>query len=254
MGSRVVSSLVIVLAVVAASCGASDPGPAADRSVDRGWEREQAIQRTVFVEGGMEAGLERSQAACVVDTTIAAGDWTLDDLDGVDLSAQTSSGVGRDLAVALADALVDCSPDLSSALGTDIPGALSIPESHTAERACVVAAYEAARHDAYVERFDGGAVDEPTPIDVSDRTVDIVAGCDAGGAVILGASNDGHLDTHALNTLGWECLVGRLDPDRFMAAFPFPDEPGDTLDRLGSGILADVAYCEEFASPGGSRN
>ena len=253
MRTRVLT-LVILLAVVAASCGGNDPDPAADRSVGEDWEREQAIHRTVLVEGGMEAGLGRSQAACVVDTALDTGEYTLDDLDDVDLSAQTSSGVSRDLAAVLAEALIDCGPELDSHLAADIPGAPSIPATHTTERDCVAAAYVDAWHDAYLDRFDGRAVDEPTPIDVSDRVVSIVAGCDAGGAVLIGASNAGHLDTHALNTLGWECLDNRLEPDRFMPAFPFPDEPGDALDRLGSSVLADAEYCEEFSSPGGVDN
>lgn len=257
MRHRVLSALIVLLALVAASCGGGDSAPGADRSVngeDADWERDQAIQRTILIEGGMEAGLKRSQASCLINTTLDSGDWTLEDLDGIDLSALTSSNASRDLAATLAEALVDCGPKLDKALEVDIPGALAIPGTHVVEYDCVVAAYTDAWHDAYVDRFDGGSIDEPTEIDVSDRVVDIVAGCDAGGAVILGASNDGHLDTHALNTLGWECLVNRLEPDRFMPAFPFPEEPGDALDRLGSSVLADATYCEEFSSPGGVDN
>ena len=85
---------------------------------------------------------------------------------------------------------------------------------------------------------------------MSDRVVGIIAGCDAGGAVVLGASNDGNIDTFALSTLEWECLDSRITPDEFMAAFPFPEEPGDALDRMGSGVLPDVVFCEAWVSGG----
>lgn len=255
MHSRALTALVTLLALLATACGGSDPAPAADRNVDatdggvEDWERDLAIQRTIVIETALDDGLTRAEAACMVDTTLAAGDWTLDDLDGIDLSAQTSSDASAALASDLADALIDCGPALDPHLAEDIPGALSIPGTHVAEYDCVVAAYVDAWRAEYRDRFDGGAIEEPTAIDVSDRGVDIVAGCDAGGAVILGASNDGHDDTFALNTLGWECLVDRLEPDQFMAAFPFPDEPGNALERLGDGILADAAYCEDFSEP-----
>ena len=255
MHSRVLTSLVILLALVGAACGGSDPAPAADRNVDASdgdledWERDLAIQRTVLIETAMDDGLTRTQSACMIDTTLAAGEWTLDDLEGIDLSAATSSRAADDLAADLADSLIECGPALNPNLAEDIPGALSIPDTHVAEYDCVVAAYVDAWRAEFIDRYDGGSIDEPTEIDVSDRAVAIIAGCDAGGAVILGASNDGHDDTYALNTLGWECLVNRLEPDQFMAAFPFPEQPGNALERLGDGILADAAYCEEFSEP-----
>ncbi|MDW3219334.1 MAG: hypothetical protein R8F63_12050 [Acidimicrobiales bacterium] len=261
------TSLVLLVALFATACGGSDPAPGADRAVGSGaddadWERDAAIQRTVLIEAAMDSGLTRTESACIIDAVVAptsddggdADGWTLDDLVDVDLSAQTSSNASDDLAAELADALIDCGPALNPHLDADIPGALSIPDTHLAEYDCVVASYIDAWRDAATNRFDGGRIDEPTPIDVSNRTVSIVAGCDAGGAVILGASNEGNLDTHALNTLGWTCLDNRLDPDQFMPAFPFPDEPGDALDRLGSSVLADATYCEEFSSPGGIDN
>lgn len=265
MRSRVLTSLVLLVALLASACGGSDPAPGADRAVgadgdDANWERDAAIQRTVLIEAAMDSGLTRAESACMIDAIVTdasedgGGGWTLDDLEDVDLSAETSSNVSDDLADALADALIDCGPALNPHLEADIPGALSIPGTHVAEYDCVVAAYIDAWRAAAINRYDGGRVDEPTEIDVSGRAVDIVAGCEAGGAVIIGASNEGNLDTHALTTLGWECLDNRLDPDQFMPAFPFPDEPGDALDRLGSSVLADATYCEEFSSPGGIDN
>lgn len=264
MRSRALTSLVLSLAVLATACGGADSAPGADRAVGSGgddaqWERDAAIQRTVLIETAMDDGLTRTEAACMIDTIVTDsgeddGGWTLTDLENIDLSAETSSNVSGDLARALADALIDCGPPLNPHLDADIPGALSIPGTHVTEYDCVIAAYIDSWRHAATNRYEGGRVDEPTAIDVSGRTVDIVAGCDAGGAVILGASNEGNLDTHALTTLGWECLENRLDPDQFMPAFPFPDEPGDALDRLGSSVLADATYCEEFSSPGGIDN
>ena len=259
MRSRGLSPLLLLLAVVSLSAGAcSDAEPAqeaADRAVgaeDPGWDAEQAILRTVLIEGALEDGFGRTAAGCMIDTTLAAGDFTLADLEGVDLSASTGSGLDRDLSIALADALIECGPSLRDRLAEDIPGALAIPGTHAMQAECVTNAYVDAWHDAYADRFSDRFVadEESVALDVSDRVVDIVAGCDAGGAVVLGASNDGNLDTFALSTLEWECLESRVAPDDFMAAFPFPEEPGDALDRMGGGVLDDVAFCEAWVSGG----
>jgi hypothetical protein len=243
-----------LLALVAGSCSGSEPDQAAaDRSVgetDPEWDAEHAILRTVLIEGGLEAGLGRTASGCMIDTTLAAGDFTLEDLDGVDFTAHTGSGAGRDLSAALADALIECGPSLREKLDADIPGALTIPATFAVEAECVTNAYVDAWRDVYTDRFRDRVItdEEPVAPDVKDRIVGIVAGCDAGGAVVLGASNDGNLDTFALSTLEWECLEARITPDEFTAAFPFPEEPGDALDRMGSGVLSDVTFCEAWVS------
>ncbi len=250
--------LIFVLAIVAAACGSAVPDqPAADRSVDERspeWDADQAIQRTLIIEDALEDGLDRSQAACVIDTTLDAGELTLDDLAGIDLSARTSSDASPAVASALADSLVECGPSLRSALDTDIPGSSSIPAEFAAENDCLTNRYVDAWRTAYADRFRGATVvTEPTEgsfPEIIAATTGMIAACDAGGAVILGASNEGNLDTHALNTLEWTCLVSRLDVDSFMPAFPFPDEPGDTLARLGASVRPDVAFCETWAATG----
>lgn len=246
--------LISLFSLVAAACGSGDSAPAAaDRAVgeaDPDWDAEQAILRTVLIEGALEDGLGRTASGCMIDTTLAAGDFELADLEGVDFTAHTGSGADRDLANALADALIECGPSLRDRLDEDIPGALAIPGTHSVEAGCVTNAYVDAWRDAYLDRFRGRVVadEEPTTPDVDDRVVGIVAGCDAGGAVILGASNDGNLDTFALSTLEWECLEARISAAEFMPAFPFPDEPDDALARMGSGVRSDVAFCEAWVS------
>ena len=91
MRSRGLSPLLLLLAVVSLSAGAcSDAEPAqeaADRAVgaeDPGWDAEQAILRTVLIEGALEDGFGRTAAGCMIDTTLAAGDFTLADLEGSD--------------------------------------------------------------------------------------------------------------------------------------------------------------------------
>lgn len=244
----------ILLALLAGACSASESSqPAADRAVgddDPNWDAEQAILRTVLIENAMENGLGRTAAGCMIDTTLAAGDYTLEDLEGVDFTARTGSGVGKDLAGVLANSLIECGPSLRASLEDDIPGALQIPGTHALEAECVTNAYVDAWIDEYTDRFNDPLItdEEPVAPDVADRVVGIIAGCDAGGAVVLGASNDGNLDTFALSTLEWECLEARTTPDDFMPAFPFPEEPGDALGRMGSGVLADVAFCEAWVS------
>ncbi|MEZ5165871.1 MAG: hypothetical protein R2695_05025 [Acidimicrobiales bacterium] len=136
----------------------------------------------------------------------------------------TNSGVAKELATTLADALVSCGPSVSAYLSDDIPGALSIPDSHAVARDCLGNAYAKAWREAYVSRFRAATVagQEPELPDVASGIVDLIDGCDAAGAVILGASNAGNLDTFALSTLEWTCLDARLDPGDFLAAFPFP--------------------------------
>jgi hypothetical protein len=248
--------LLTFVSLLAGACSAAEPGPiAADRAVDDedpGWDAGQAIERTVLIEGALEDGLGRTAASCMIDTTLAAGPFELSDLEGVDFSARTGSGAERDLAGALADALTECGPSLREHLEEDIPGALAIPGTHAVEAECVTNAYVDAWRDVYRDRFSDRVVsdEKPVALDVSDRVVGIVAGCDAGGAVVLGASNDGNLDTFALSTLEWECLETRITPAEFMPAFPFPAEPGDALSRMGSGILPDVVFCEAWVSGG----
>lgn len=248
------SLLLTLVSLLAGACSGAEPGPvAADRAVgdeDPDWDAEQAIVRTVLMEGALEDGLGRTAAGCMIDTTLAEGDFDLSDLEGVDFSAQTGSGVDGNLASALADALIECGQSLRDHLEKDIPGSLAIPGTHAVEAECVTNAYVDAWRSAYAERFSDRVIaeEDPVALDVSDRVVGIVAGCDAGGAVVLGASSDGNLDTFALSTLEWECLETRVTPADFMPAFPFPTEPGDALSRMGSGILPDVAFCEAWVS------
>jgi len=244
----------VLIALLATACSSAEPAPpAADRAVGEDsatWDVEQAILRTVLIEDALADGLGRSAASCMIDTTLAATELELSDLEDIDLSAHTGSGLSRDLAAVLADSLVDCGPSLRAALIIDIPGALAIPGTHAVEAECVTNAYVDAWRDTYTDRFRDRRVagEEPEAPNVDDRIVGIVAGCDAGGAVILGASNEGHLDTHALGTLEWECLEARITADEFMPAFPFPEEPGNALGRLGSGVRPDVAFCEAWVS------
>lgn len=248
--------LLAVVSLLAGACSGAEPARvAADRAVgaeDPGWDAEQAIRRTVLIEDALDDGFDRTAAVCLIDTTLAAGDFTLADLEGVDFSASTGSGVGRDMSIALADALIECGSNLRDRLAEDIPGAIAIPGTHAVEAECVTNAYVDAWHDTYAARFSDRVVADEEPIepDVSDRVVGIVADCEAGGAVVLGASNDGNVDTFALSTLEWECLDSRITPDEFMPAFPFPDEPGDALGRMGSGVLPDVEFCEAWVSGG----
>jgi hypothetical protein len=258
MSLRSPITLILLLAIVAAACGTAAPDqPAADRSVDEtspAWDADQAIQRTLIIEDALVDGLDRSQAACVIDTTLDAGDFTLDDLAGLDLTARTSSTASRTVAAALADALVECGPSLRALLELDIPGASSIPVEFEVQNDCLTNSYVEAWRTAYTDRFRGASVvTDPTTgsfPEITDATTAMIAACDAGGAVILGASNEGNLDTHALNTLEWTCLVSRLDADSFMPAFPFPEEPGNTLARLGNSVQPDVAFCEAWAATG----
>jgi len=246
--------LLTLLALVASSCSGSEAGPAAaDRAVGEDsptWDVDQAILRTEIIESALGDGLGRTAAGCMIDTTLASDEFALAALEGVDLSARTGSNVDNDLAAALADSLIECGPSLRAFLEADIPGALMVPGTHAVEAECVTNAYVEAWRDVYTDRYSDRVItdEEPMAPDVDDRIVGIVAGCDAGGAIILGASNQGHLDTHALSTLEWECLEARIGSDDFMPAYPFPDEPGNALGRLGSGILADVTFCEAWVS------
>ena len=248
----VVILLAVALAAAACSSGVPDQ-PAADRSVGADgpdWDADQTVQRTILIENGMDDGLTRDQAVCMVDAALAA-EFALDDLRGIDLSAMTTSGAGPSLSEALSLALIDCGPSLQGPLGRDIPGAQSVPsDTHGAQRDCVINAYRDAWADAYEGRFAGIVVDdaEPTEVDVGDAVVGIIAGCEAGGGVMIGASNEGHLDTFALNTLEWTCLDVQLEPDQFLPAYPFPEEPGNALDRMGDTVESMVVYCQEWAS------
>ncbi len=247
-------TLLTLLALVGSACSGAEPGPAAvDRAVDEddpNWDVEQAILRTVLIEANLDKGLGRSAASCMVDAALDGDVYTLAELEGVDLTARTGSGLGGDLADTLAGALIDCGPSLREHLASDIPGALAIPGTHSVEAECVTNAYVEAWRDVYTDRFQDRVVadEEPATLEVTDRVIGIIAGCDAAGAVILGASNDGDLDTFALSTLEWECLETRISPEQFLPAFPFPDEPGDALARMGSGVRSDVAFCEAWVS------
>lgn len=249
----------LAISVLASGCGSSSAEPpAADRTVTEespDWDVEQAILRTRIIESALESGLDRDQAGCVIDSTLGAGDHDLADLEGIDLTATTSSQAGVDLAGALADSLLACGPSPQAYLNTDVPGSSSIPDSHAVQRDCLTNAYVDAWRDAYADRFSGATnVSEPTEKripEIADAIVGIIDGCDAGGAVILGASNEGHLETHALSTLEWACLDARLEPAAFMPAFPFPEEPGDALDRMGDDATPDVAYCRAWIDNNG---
>ena len=100
MRSRGLILSFVILALVAGSCSGSEPDEAAaDRAVgddnpdvDPNWDAEQAILRTVLIESGMEDGLGRTASSCMIDTTLAAGDFALEDLEGVDLTAQHRLG------------------------------------------------------------------------------------------------------------------------------------------------------------------
>jgi len=214
------------------------------------WDVDQAILRTEIIESGLDDGLGRTASGCMIDTTLDSEDFALEDLEGINLTAQTGSGARSTLAATLADALIDCGPSLRAFLKADIPGALAVPGTHAVEAECLTNAYVEAWRDEYTDRFGDRVIadEEPVPPEVDDQIVGIIAGCDAGGAVILGASNLGHLDTHALSTLEWECLEARIGADDFLPAFPFPEEPGDALGRLGSRVLPDVTFCEAWVS------
>jgi hypothetical protein len=258
MRHRSLILIATVLAIVASACASAVPDqPAADRAVGEEsppWDVDQAIQRTLIVEAALEDGLSRSQAACVIDTTVGAGDFTLADLADVDLTTNTSSSASPALAAVLADSLIDCGPSLRAYLNTDIPGSSSIPASRAVENDCLTNAYVEAWREAYTNRFSGATVvaeaTEGRIPEIADVTTDMIAACEAGGAVILGASSEGNLETFALTTLEWTCLDSRIGADAFMPAFPFPDEPGDALARLGEAVQADVAFCESWAAAG----
>jgi len=248
--------IVSVLGILAASCASAVPDqPAADRTVEEDspeWDVDQAIQRTLIVEAALEDGLDQSQATCMIDTTLEAGEFTLADLAGIDLTSNTSSDASTDLAATLADSLIACGPSLKAYLDADIPGSSSIPASRAVEGDCLTDSYVEAWREAYTDRFSGvTVVNEPQEgriPEIAGATTAMIAACDAGGAVILGASNEGNLETSALTTLEWTCLDSRLDADAFMSAFPFPEEPGDALTRLGNSVQADVAFCESLVA------
>lgn len=253
MRIRGVTITLVLLALVASACGgSSSPETSADRTVaDSGpeWDAGQAILRTEVIEAALDTGLERAQASCVIDTALGA-DFVLDDLVGIDLSADTSSTAGADLAEVLADAYIDCGPSVRAYMNADIAGSSSIPATHAEAEECLTQAYTDTWRAAYADRYRGATVvtdpgNDRIP-EVANAVVGLIAGCEAGGAVILGASNEGNLETSALSTLEWTCLEARTSPDAFMSAFPFPEEPGDALERMGNSVKADVAYCEAW--------
>lgn len=261
--TSVLAVVSLSIAVFASGCGSSaaEPPsvvpPAADRSDDEraDWDVEQTILRTGIIESALESGLDRDQAGCVIDSTLGAGDFDLADLEEIDVTASVSSDADTDLASALADSLLTCGPSPQAYLNTDVPGSSSIPDSHSVQRDCLTNAYLEAWRDAYADRFSGATnvpeADDARIPEIADALSGIIDGCDAGGAVILGASNEGHLETGALTTLEWECLEARVDPDAFMPAFPFPDEPGDALERMGDDVNRDVSYCRTWIENNG---
>lgn len=258
MRHRVLIFITTLFAILVASCSSAVPEEAAaDRAVgdeSPSWDVEQTILRSNILEGALDAGLTTAQAACVIDTTLAAGDFSLSELEGIDLTTDTSSRAGSALASTLADSLISCGPSLRAYLNADIPGYSSIPATHSVQNDCITNSYVEAWRTAYTDRFSGATVvTEPTVgriAEITDARRGIIAGCDAGGAVILGASNSGHIETARLHTLEWICLDSRVDPDAFMPALPFPDEPGDALERMGNSIQADVAFCESWVDNG----
>lgn len=256
MRTRGVTITLVLLALLASSCGgSSSPEPAADRSVaDSGpeWDASQAILRTQVIEAALDDGLTRTQASCVIDNALGA-DFVLDELVDIDLSATTTSFASAELADVLADAYIDCGPSIRAYMNVDIPGSSSIPATHAEAEECLTQAYEDTWRTSYAARYRDNIIAPETNSDgrfteVADAVVGIIAGCEAGGAVVLGASNEGHLETSSLSTLEWTCLEARISPDAFMSAFPFPSEPGDALDRMGNSVKSDVAYCEAWVA------
>lgn len=220
--------------LVASSCSSALPDkPAMDRSVgDEGavWNVEEAILRTETMEAGLDNG------------------YTLAELEGIDFTTETGNAVVGDKADHLSNALVTCGPSLRARLVVDIPGTFSVPVGYATESECVVNSYVEAWRTEYADAF---GVSKPADADlviptVDDKITSIIAGCEAGPALILGASHEGHFETRALSTLEWECLVTELTAGQFLLAFPFPDEPGDTLGRMGSDVAHDADFCREW--------
>lgn len=231
----------IAVALIATACGGDGfgiPGePGADRSVDESWDAETAALRTQVVEKSLDDGLTRSQAGCMLDTT--AGDIDLERLLDFDLSARTGSEATASEAEILAAALTTCGPAPMSMLTASVPGALAVPPSHAAPGECFVNAYLDALTDSYIDRFEGRTRAGPHEPDLGAA----LRACDAAGALVLGASHAGHPEVSALTTLEWSCLVNRLPASDFESLFPFPDEPGDAVERLAPSTDDDVAYC-----------
>lgn len=238
--------------LVASSCSSVLSGePAVGRSVDDEgtvWDVEEAILRTETIEAGLDNGLTRGQAACMIDTMMADNGYTLAELEGIDFTTETGNAVLGDKADHLTDALVTCGPSLRDRLVVDIPGTFSAPVSYVTESECVINSYVEAWRTEYADAF---SVSKPADADlviptVDDKITSIIAGCEAGPALVLGASHEGHFETRALSTLEWECLVTELTADQFLPAFPFPDEPGDALARMGSDVAHDADFCREW--------
>ena len=235
--------LMVILSLTAASCGGAEAPPAsAARSVSGEWDAEAVVLRTRVVENAVEDGLTRPQTTCMLDEI--AAEIPLERLVEFDLSATTGSGASGEEAVLLAEALATCGHSIRLMLGAAAPGIFAVPPTHTTEAECFATAYHEGIVSSYVDRFEsrGGT---------GRHIVDIVIAlreCEAAGALLLGASHSGHLETSTLTTLEWECVVDRLPASVFEPAFPFPDEPGDARDRLGSTVDADVAYCQAWVA------
>jgi hypothetical protein len=239
-------------ALVASSCSSALPDePAVSRSADDegpAWDVEEAILRTETIEAGLDNGLTRDQAACMIDTLMADNGYTLAEFDGIDFTTETGNAILGDKADHLADALVTCGPSLRDRLVVQIPGTFSAPVSYATESECVINGYVEAWRTEYVDAFGVSKPADADPVipTVDDKITSIIAGCDAGPALILGASHEGNFETRALATLEWECLVAELTADQFLPAFPFPKEPGDALDRIGNDVAQDADFCREW--------
>ncbi|MFT5200698.1 MAG: hypothetical protein ACI9C1_000062 [Candidatus Aldehydirespiratoraceae bacterium] len=244
--------LLASFALVVSSCSSVLPDkPTVGRSVgDEGpvWDVEEAILRTETIEASLDNGLTRGQAVCMIDAMMTYNGYTLAELDGIDFTTETGNAVLGDKAVHLADALVTCGPPPRERLAVQIPGTFSAPLSHATESECVINSYVEAWRTEYVDAFGVSKSADADPVipNVDDKIASIITGCEAGPALILGASHEGHFETRALATLEWECLAAELTADQFLPAFPFPEEPGDALARMGRDVAHDADFCREW--------
>ncbi len=236
-------TLIVILGLTAASCSAGGPAPqSADRSVGGEWDAEAAILRTQIVENALEGGLTRTQSRCMLDEIDEA--IPLERLAELDLSATAGSGASSDEAALLGPALGSCGPSIDQMLEAAAPGASTIPASHESQAACLRTSYREGIIGSYTDRFESR---DGTGRHIVDIRVPLQT-CEAAGALLLGASHNGHVETGSLSTVEWGCLVNRLPASVFVSAFPFPDDVGDARVRLGSSIDADVAYCEAWVA------
>lgn len=239
-----VAGLVVLLGFAVVSLGGGDdPAPeGADRAVEPDWDAQSAILRSQIIEEALDDGMSRTMASCMI--AAIEGTIALDRIADFDLGARTGSGASAAEADLLADALLGCGPSVGSLLGEAAPGSGSIPNSHATEAECLREEYGAGVRAAYTARFRSSNERGAHDVDVLGP----IRKCDAAGAMILGASDEGLFEASSLSTLEWKCMVERLPASAFERAFPFPDEPGDALARLGSAVEGDVAFCEAWVA------